>query len=92
MLGDDFSGVLIVDGLASYDVLECVKGRCVGHILRRARGLTEGSSLPKSDREHVETLITLLKTALATAAHRDDWPSPPTTANARASNGISTSG
>ena len=46
MLGDDFSGVLIVDGLASYDVLECVKGRCVAHILRRARGLAEDHSPP----------------------------------------------
>ncbi len=73
MLGDDFDGVLIVDGLASYDVLQCVKGRCVAHILRRSRELTESDSLPKSDRDHVESLITLLKKALDTAAHRDDW-------------------
>lgn len=73
MLGDDFDGVLIVDGLSSYDVLQCVKGRCVGHILRRSRELTESDSLPKSDREHVESLITLLKKGLDTAAHRDDW-------------------
>lgn len=73
MLGEDFDGVLIVDGLASYDVLECVKGRCVAHILRRARGLTESDTLPKSDRDHVENLITLLKTALDTAARRDEW-------------------
>jgi hypothetical protein len=73
MLGDDFTGVLIVDGLASYDVLECVKGRCVAHILRRARGLTENDALPQSDRDHVESLITLLKHALALAARRDEW-------------------
>lgn len=73
MLGEDFDGVLIVDGLASYDVLECVKGRCVAHILRRARGLTESDTLPKADRDHVENLITLLKTALDTAARRDEW-------------------
>lgn len=73
MLGEDFSGVLIVDGLASYDVLECVKGRCVAHILRRARGLTEDHSLPAADRDHVEALITLLKQALDTAARRDEW-------------------
>ena len=73
MLGEDFDGVLIVDGLASYDVLECVKGRCVAHILRRARGLTESDALPGSDRDHVESLITLLKTALNTAARRDEW-------------------
>ena len=73
MLGDDFDGVLIVDGLSSYDVLPCVKGRCVAHILRRSRELTESDSLPPSDREHVETLITLLKQALETSAHRDDW-------------------
>jgi hypothetical protein len=73
MLGDDFDGVLIVDGLASYDVLHCVKGRCVAHILRRARGLTESDDLPKSDRDHVESLITLLKKALDTAARREEW-------------------
>lgn len=73
LLGEDFEGVLIVDGLASYDVLECVKGRCVAHILRRARGLTESDTLSGSDRDHVESLITLLKTALSTAARRDEW-------------------
>ena len=73
MLGEDFSGVLIVDGLSSYDVLECIKGRCVGHILRRARGLTEDHSLPAADRDHVEALITLLKRALDTAARREEW-------------------
>lgn len=73
MLGEDFDGVLIVDGLASYDVLECVKGRCVAHILRRARSLTETDTLSKSDRDHVENLITLLKTSLDTAARRDEW-------------------
>lgn len=73
MLGDDFDGVLIVDGLSSYDVLECVKGRCLGHILRRSRDLTQSGSLPPSDRDHVESLITLLKKGLETAAHRDDW-------------------
>lgn len=46
MLGYDFSGVLIVEGLASYDVLECVKGRCVAHILRPARWLTENNCCP----------------------------------------------
>lgn len=50
-----------------------MKGRCVAHILRRARGLTEDHSLPAADRDHVEELITLLKTALDTAARRDEW-------------------
>jgi hypothetical protein len=54
-------------------VLECVKGRCVAHILRRARGLTEDQSLPAADRDHIEALITLTKTALDTAARRDEW-------------------
>ena len=39
---------------------ECVKGRCVGHILRRARGLTESAALRVGDRDHVEKLITVL--------------------------------
>ena len=50
-----------------------MKGRCVAHILRRARGLTEDHSLPAADRDHVEELITLLKTALHTAARCDEW-------------------
>ena len=35
ILGDDFSGILISDGLASYDPLPYLKGRCLGHILAR---------------------------------------------------------
>lgn len=50
-----------------------MKGRCLGHILRRSRDLTQSGSLPPSDRDHVESLITLLKKGLETAAHRDDW-------------------
>ena len=39
ILGPDFDGYLIVDGLKSYDVLEVAKGRCNGHLLRRCKNL-----------------------------------------------------
>jgi len=35
ILGEDFSGILVSDGLASYDPLPYLKGRCLGHILAR---------------------------------------------------------
>jgi len=39
ILGPDFDGYLVVDGLKSYDVLEVAKGRCNGHLLRRCKDL-----------------------------------------------------
>ena len=39
LLGPDFDGYLVVDGLRSYDVLEVAKGRCNGHLLRRCKDL-----------------------------------------------------
>jgi transposase len=39
VLGPDFDGYLVVDGLKSYDVLAVAKGRCNGHLLRRCKDL-----------------------------------------------------
>jgi len=65
----DFDGVLIVDGLATYDALDYFKGRCVGHILRRSRELAEVCD--DTDRQYVEQLIALLQEGLDLAERRD---------------------
>ena len=40
ILGEDFPGILVSDGLASYDPLPYLKGRCLAHILARISKLT----------------------------------------------------
>src|SRR5260370_26485282 len=39
ILGPDFDGYLVVDGLKTYAVLQVAKGRCNGHWLRRRKQL-----------------------------------------------------
>lgn len=68
ILGEDFDGILIVDGWAAYDVLECRKGRCVGHILRRARDLAQEAA--PNDARYLGKLMEILKDAIALAAQR----------------------
>lgn len=70
ILGLDFDGYLIVDGLKTYDVLEVAKGRCNGHLLRRCKKLQD--SVPVKERRHLEALSTLLKEAIQLAAHRGE--------------------
>jgi transposase len=70
VLGEDFGGVLIVDGWAAYDVLSCKKGRCNAHVLRRCRDLIE-RGVRAADERHLGNLIGLLRRALALAGeHR----------------------
>lgn len=69
ILGPDFDGYLIVDGLKSYDVLEVAKGRCNGHLLRRCHKLHD--TVPARERRHIAALSTLLKEAIALAGQRD---------------------
>jgi transposase len=66
ILGEDFDGVLIVDGWAAYNVLTCKKGRCNAHILRRCRDLIDQGLTP-SDARHLDDLIALLRRGLALA-------------------------
>src|SRR6516165_5523465 len=54
ILGTDFDGYLIVDGLKSYDVLEVAKGRCNGHPLRRCKNLRD--LVPAKEQQHLESL------------------------------------
>lgn len=71
ILGSDFDGVLIVDGWSAYDVLECRKGRCNGHILRRAQELAERSD--KNNARYLRILISLIQEAIELAGRRDEF-------------------
>jgi transposase len=70
ILGPDFDGYLVVDGLKTYDVLEVAKGRCNGHLLRRCKKLCD--TVPTKEQQHIASLSELLKEAIDLAAHRDD--------------------
>jgi transposase len=70
ILGPDFDGYLVVDGLKTYDVLEVAKGRCNGHLLRRCHKLR--GTVPTKEQRHIDALSNLLKEAIALAGHRDD--------------------
>lgn len=76
VLGGTFDGILIVDGYVVYDALTCRKGRCVGHLLRRAAELAEVSS--RNDARYLRRLIEIFQEAIA--LHRryaelsaDEW-------------------
>jgi transposase len=70
ILGPDFDGRLIVDGLNSYTVLDYAKGQCNGHLLRRSNNLLD--VVPNCDQRYLERLITLLQEAIALAQRRDE--------------------
>src|SRR5262245_51136131 len=73
ILGSDFDGYLVVDGLKTYDVVEVAKGRCNGHLLRRCKKLCDTAST--KEQQHIEVLSNLLKEAIDLAAHRDQHTS-----------------
>lgn len=62
ILGDDFSGILVSDGLASYNPLPYLKGRCLGHVLARIRKLE--AALPRRYLMNLQTLKRLLQEAI----------------------------
>jgi len=68
ILGDNFDGYLIVDGLKVYDVLEVAKGRCNAHLLRRCKELVE--TVPTAEQRHVQALSDLIQKAIALAQRR----------------------
>jgi transposase len=70
ILGPEFDGYLVVDGLKTYDVLEVAKGRCNGHLLRRCKKLCD--TVSTKEQQHIEALSDLLKEAIDLAAHRDE--------------------
>lgn len=69
ILGPEFEGILVVDGLKSYDVLAYRKGRCVGQVLRRTSQLAE--TLTGLDQYYVEELQAVLRKAIALAKRRE---------------------
>jgi hypothetical protein len=62
MLGQEFGGILVSDGLASYNPLPYLKGRCLGHILARIRKLE--AAVPSRYLINLQTLKCLLKEAI----------------------------
>jgi transposase len=69
ILGPDFDGFLVVDGLNSYDVLEYAKSRCNAHLLRRCKELHD--IVPGRQQHHLERLSMLLREAIALAGRCD---------------------
>lgn len=72
ILGDDFDGYLVVDGLSVYDVLEIAKGRCNAHLLRRCKEL--GTTVPTAEQRHVQALSDLIQKAIQLAQRRGQLP------------------
>jgi transposase len=70
ILGPDFDGYLVVDGLKSYDVLEVAKGRCNGHLLRRCKELRDVVST--REQHQLQALSLLLKEAIDLAKRREE--------------------
>jgi transposase len=70
ILGADFDGYLVVDGLKSYDVLEVAKGRCNGHLLRRCKELRD--TVTTQEQPQIAALSSLLKEAIDLASRRDE--------------------
>ena len=68
ILGADFDGYLVVDGLNVYDVLEVAKGRCNAHLLRRCKELSE--TMPNAVIRHVHALADLIQRAIRLAERR----------------------
>jgi transposase len=69
ILGNDFDGFLVVDGLKIYDVFEVAKGRCNAHLLRRCKELVE--TAPTAEQKHIQALSDLIHKAIQLAQRRD---------------------
>lgn len=71
ILGKSFNGILIVDGFAAYDVLDCAKGRCNSHILHRCKRLIDDARVSKTDAIYIDELAELLRKAISLARRRE---------------------
>jgi transposase len=69
ILGADFQGILISDGLASYTPLPYLKGRCVGHVLARISKLE--AAIPSRHLSELQTLKGLLQEAMDLGRRRE---------------------
>ncbi|MCH8841326.1 MAG: IS66 family transposase [Planctomycetes bacterium] len=69
ILGDEFQGILICDGLASYNLLPYLKGRCVGHVLARISKLE--AALPDRHLWELQRIKGLLQEAMHLGRRRE---------------------
>jgi hypothetical protein len=75
ILGEHFGGILVVDGWSAYDVLDCRKGRCNGHILRRCRDLLQQGQ-PEADAALLGRFMAILRAGLALAKRYPELSAP----------------
>ena len=68
ILGPDFEGYLVVDGLKTYEGLPYAKAACNAHLLRRCKNLRQ--TVSAKERPHITTLSDLLKDGIALADRR----------------------
>ena len=73
ILGPDFNGYLIVDGLKTYECLDYAKGSCNAHLMRRCRNMCD--TVPAREKAHVNALNTLLKEAIDLSDRRRELTS-----------------
>ena len=73
ILGPDFDGWLVVDGLSTYTVLEYKKAQCNGHLLRRAKELHE--TAVNHEQKYIDRLIQIIQDAIDLAKRRDELTS-----------------
>jgi len=70
ILGSDFEGILVSDGLATYDPLPYLKGRCLSHVLARISRLKETQR--NADILDLESLEALLHETMDLGSRRDE--------------------
>lgn len=68
ILGLDFDGYLVVDGLKAYEGLPYAKGACNAHLLRRCKNLRQ--TVSAKERPHITALSDLLKQGIDLADRR----------------------
>lgn len=69
ILGPDFDGYLVVDGLKTYESVAYAKAACNAHLLRRCKNLRD--TVPARERAQVNALGDLLKHAIDLADRRE---------------------
>ena len=70
LLGQDFAGILVSDGLASYNPLPYLKARCLGHILARIHKLE--NTLPALELWALQELKELFQESINLARRREE--------------------
>jgi len=72
ILGASFDGILVVDGLNSYDVLEYTKGQCNAHLLRRVKDMI-AKTKDEDLAHHLAGLIKIIQDAIQLAERREEY-------------------